>query len=96
MSIECKTYATQGAARTGITNAEKSWTPPTYENVGGGRHVDHATLPPQRLSEPRELVNGRWAVVADHPSMKGERIAEADIKDKDLPAQAQAAPKGGK
>ena len=94
--IDCKTYATQAAARGGITVAEGTWTRPTYRDVGGGRHVLHASLPPQRLSEPRELVNGRWVVVADHPSMKGERIAEADIKDKDLPAQAQAAPKGGK
>lgn len=80
MSIECKTYATQGAARTGIANAEKSWTPPEYTNVGGGRHVAHEELPAQRLAEPIELVNGRWAVIAVHPSWKGEQINESDIK----------------
>lgn len=95
MSIECKTYATQGAARTGITNAEKSWTPPTYENVGGGRHADHATLPPQKLSEPVQMVNGRWAVIADHHGMKGETITDADLK-RDPPPVIEAAPKGGK
>lgn len=51
--------------------------------------IDHATLPPQRLAEPVELVNGRWAVIADHPSMKGEIIALDDIKRPELPTQAQ-------
>lgn len=96
MSIECKTFPNENAARAGIIAAEATWRRPTYRDVGGGRHVLHASLPPQKLSEPRELVNGRWAVIADHPSMKGEQIAPAGIKDKDLPAQAQAAPKGGK
>lgn len=87
--IDCKTYATQAAARGGITVAEGTWTKPTYRNVGGGRHVDHATLPPQKLAEPVELVNGRWAVIADHPSMKGEIIALDDIKRPELPTHAQ-------
>ena len=94
MTIQCKTFPNENAARAGIVAAEATWTRPVYVNVGGGRHVSHAALPPQRLSEPRELVNGRWAVIADHPSMKGEQITPADIKDKDLPTQA--APKGGK
>ena len=96
MTFECKTFPNENAARAGIVAAEATWTRPVYVNVGGGRHVSHASLPPQRLSEPRELVNGRWAVVAYHPSMKGEQITPADIKGKDLPAQAQAAPKAGK
>ena len=96
MTIQCKTFPNENAARAGIVAAEATWTRPTYRDVGGGRHVLHASMPPQRLSEPRELVNGRWAVIADHPSMKGEQITPADIKDKDLPAQAQAAPKAGK
>lgn len=39
-----------------------------------------ACLPPQRMAAPKELLNGRWAVIADHPSMKGETISGADVK----------------
>lgn len=78
---EGKTYATRTAATTAITTAELTWTRPIYQNVGGGRHVDHATLPPQKLAEPFELRSGRWAVIADHPDFRGEEIDDADRRE---------------
>lgn len=80
MTFQCKTFPNENAARAGINAAEATWTPPSYLDVGSGRHVLHSSLAPQRLSEPLELHNGRWAVVADHPSMKGEIITGPDIK----------------
>jgi hypothetical protein len=90
---EGKTFPNEAAARAAIIAAEATWTRPTYANVGGGVHVEHASLPPQRLAEPFVLNSNRWAVIADHPSMKGEMI---DDNDRPLPPQAapQAAQAG--
>lgn len=77
MIAECRTYATQAAARGAITVATATWTPPVYVNVGPGPHVDHAKIGPPKLSEPLRLANGRWAVIANHPTFRGETIDSA-------------------
>ena len=80
MTFQCKTFPNENAANGAINAAEATWVRPSYTDVGAGRHVPHASLPPQRLSEPVELVNARWAVVADHPGFKGEFIVGPDVK----------------
>ena len=80
MTIQCKTFPNENAARAGITAAEATWDPPGYVDVGVGRHAPHSSLPPQRMAAPKELLNGRWAVIADHPSFKGEFIAGTGVK----------------
>lgn len=78
---ECKTFPNETSANAALNAAKATWTPPAYVHVGGGRHVDNATLPAQVLSLPIELVNGRFAVIANHPGFKGEFVdPDADFK----------------
>jgi hypothetical protein len=88
MTREGRTFLTETLARTAITVAETTWARPPYVDVGGGRHVDHARLPPQRLADAFVLANGRWAVCCDHPSFKGELIDDADLPPVPVPTLA--------
>lgn len=80
MTFECKTFPNENAAVDALNAAHVGWIAPTYADVGSGRHVLHSSLPPQVMSVPQEMINGRWAVVANHPSFKGEFIVGTDIK----------------
>lgn len=88
---DCKTFPNETSARNALNAA--AWTPPAYTNIGGGRHVPHASLPAQKLSEPVELTSGRWAVIADHPGFRGESVdPDKDFKRaSQVPAGAQQA-----
>jgi hypothetical protein len=97
MTIDGKLFPSEGAARAAIQVAENTWTPPTYSNVGPGPHIDHASLPPQRLADPTELDDG-WAVLGATPaSLRGDVIDGAKIKRKrspehEPPGHGQASP----
>lgn len=104
MSAECKTWPNRPSALGALNAVKATWVQPAIawiacREVARTRGlVRVATL--VLAVEPFELLNGRWAVVADHPSFKGESV---DGADRVLPAVAQpeatvepAAPKGGK
>lgn len=78
--INCKLFPNEQSARGALNAAEATWVRPTYINRGTGSYVNHSTLPVQRLSEPDELDDSTWIVVADHPSMKGDLVDPLKIK----------------
>jgi hypothetical protein len=79
MPIECKIFPNLPAANGALNAAVAGWTPPTQTNIGGGLHVAPASLPPQTLAAPEEMVDGRYAIWADHPGFKGEFVERADV-----------------
>jgi hypothetical protein len=82
MSIICKTYPNFGQANAAINVAKSTWIPPTLRGKRGGKKSASlvALLGPLRLcSDPYELTNGRYAVIADHPTFTGETIEESQI-----------------
>lgn len=72
------------SANAHIAAEEADWIPPPYVDVGGGVHVPHASLPPQRLIEPIELSAGGYFVpdvkdsvhANDTPARKNARKAD--------------------
>lgn len=80
MTFECRTFPNENAANGALNAAHVGWVAPTYADAGGGRHALHSSLPPQVMSVPKEMFSGRWAVVANHPSFKGEFINGTDVK----------------
>lgn len=80
MTLACKIFPNEQAARGAANAAEAGWTPPTLTNIGLPPHADHATLVPQRLAAPSELSDGRWIVYGDHPSFKGDTVLPSEIK----------------
>lgn len=80
MAIDCKIFPNINAANGALNAAHNAWTPPTQSAVGNGRHVAAQDLPAQRISEPEEMVDGRFCVWADHPSFKGDSLSRGQIK----------------
>lgn len=92
MSVIGKIYPNEASAVATLSADVTDWIPLPYEDVGGGIHADHATLPPQTLVTPLELVDGRFFVPNvgratfrnDTPAKRARRTADAvelaDIK----------------
>ncbi len=78
--IEGKLFPNENAANGALNAAHVTWVPPVPVDVGSGRHVPHASLPPQRISEPTEMVDAKWLVYGNHPSFKGDFVNPSDIK----------------
>jgi hypothetical protein len=100
MPIECKIFPNLNAANGALNAVLAAWVPPTQTNLGGGLHVLPANLPPQTLTAPEEMVDGRYAVWADHPGFKGEFVTRGDVKrhvecDTDVVALAAAVAESG-
>ena len=72
--IEGKIFPNVNAANGALNAAQNTWTPPSYVDVGGGRHRSHALLAPQVLSIALELDDATWFVIANHPGFKGDFI----------------------
>lgn len=73
MPVLGKAFPNRPSALAHLAQDEADWTPPTYQNVGAPPHVDHASLPPQRLADPLELADGRWFVKANaHASYRND------------------------
>ena len=78
--IEGKLFPNENAANGALNAAHVGWVPPAYSDVGAGRHASHASLAPQRISEPSEMLDGKWLVYGNHPSFKGDFVNPSDIK----------------
>ena len=96
MTIEGKLFPNLTAANGALNAAHAGWTPPSYSDVGTGRHVSHASLAPQRISEPTEMVDAKWLIYGNHPSFKGDFVNPSDIKRnaENTPQALQAQSKG--
>jgi hypothetical protein len=82
MSAICKTYASFGQANAAINVAKSTWVAPTVRAKRGGKKTAAliALAGPMKLcGDPYELTNGRYAVIADHPTFTGETIEESQI-----------------
>ncbi len=82
MSIPTKTYTTRALARAAIATAKATWVAPPVTSVRPG--PNHARMlaaigPLQMTTDAYELTSGRFAVIADHPTFRGETIEESDL-----------------
>lgn len=95
MKVRTKTFPNLNAARGALNAAKATWTPPLVVFVSCTKQAQLlaaiGTL--ELATDAYELLNGRFAVIAEHPSFKDEEIDDTDIKRPpvDLSAQAQVA-----
>lgn len=94
MSIACKIFPNANAARGALNAVKAPWVPPplTFVNC-----VKPSTLALTNASlilcdDAYELVDGRWALIADHPGRQNDTIELEDIlwPDTEPPAQGEA------
>lgn len=99
MPIACKIFPNANAARGAMNAVKASWVKPLLVRI---RCTKPALLAMTNAilvlcTDAIELVDGRWALIADHPGWKSDTIEVSDIKAGGvIPSQAQAAPKAGK
>ena len=96
MTFECKTWPNKTSAMAVLNAVRATWVAPAITWVNCAQAVRTRLVGKLGAlafaGDPFELKNGRWAVVADHPGLKGEVITGADR----VQAAEPAAPKGGK
>lgn len=97
MAIACKTFPNATSARNAMNAVKATWVPPPLVRI---RCTKPALLAMTNASlilcaDAVELIDGRWALIAEHPGWKNDTIEESDIK-RDAVVLVQAAPKGGK
>lgn len=92
MIYDGQIFLTLPLAQAAIVVAMSTWTPPQYADVGGGRHVQWASLPAQKMTDPIQMEALTWAVIG--PGFAGTAINTDLFKHIDIGLGLQAAAAG--
>ena len=81
MSIPCKSFPNANAARGAMNAVKATWVPPplTFVNCVKPATLALTNAPLTLCSDAYELVDGRWALIADHPGWQNDSIEYEDI-----------------
>lgn len=82
MTIACKIFPNANAARGAMNAVKNAWTPPplTFVNVTIPALLALTNASLVLCTDAVELVDGRWALIADHAPWHTDTIEVSDIK----------------
>lgn len=98
MAIACKIFPNATSARNAMNAVKAAWTKPTLTRIRCTKPSLLAMTNAHLIlcADAVELIDGKWALIADHPGWKNDTLEESLIKRPATTLPTQAAPKGGK
>ena len=99
MPIACKLFPNATSARSAMNAVKSTWVKPalTFVNCTLPRVLATTNASLVLCADAYPLIDGRWALIADHPGWKNDTIEVSDILyTSQMPAQAVQAVQEGK